>query len=74
MTPVNALAKGLEICGIEPSLAVPLAAKAVQEMRKSYAIVELTTDEPTADALRRKGFTAGGTETIRNIILQIGAR
>jgi hypothetical protein len=31
MTPVNALAKGMEICGIEPSLSIPLAAKAVQD-------------------------------------------
>lgn len=74
MTPVNALAKGLEICGIEPSLAIPLAAKALQEMRKSYAVVELTADEPIANALRRKGFTDGGAETIRNMILQLGAR
>jgi len=71
---VNALAKGLEICGIEPSLAVPLAAKAVQEMRKSYAIIELATDTPTADALRRKGFTDGGAETIRSLIITMGSR
>lgn len=74
MTPVTVAAAALEKCGIEPSLAVPLAAKAMQEMRKSYAIIELATDAPTADALRRKGFTEGGAETIRSLIVTMGSR